>query len=34
MKFVFNHTTFDPDFDLGQKVLEAYAPRGIIPGKE
>jgi hypothetical protein len=34
MKFVFNHSTFDPDFDLDQKDLEAFAPLGIIPGKE
>jgi hypothetical protein len=34
MQFVFNHSTFDPDFDLDQKDPEAYALLGIIPGKE
>ena len=34
MQFVFNHTTFDPEFELDQKVLAAFEPLGIIPGKE
>lgn len=34
MQFVFNHTTFDPDFELDRKVLAAYAPLGIVPGKQ
>ena len=34
MQFVFNHTTFDPDFELDRKVLAVYAPLGIVPGKE
>jgi hypothetical protein len=33
MQFVFNHTTFDPDNELDQKLLAAYAPLGIAPGK-
>jgi hypothetical protein len=33
MQFVFNHTTFDPDFELDQKVLALYEPLGIEPGK-
>ena len=31
---MFNHTTFDPDFELDRKVLAAYAPLGIVPGKQ
>ena len=34
MQFVFNHTTFDPDFELDREVLAAYAPLGVEPGKE
>ena len=33
MQFVFNHTTFDPKFELDRKVLQLYAPLGIEPGK-
>ncbi len=33
MQFVFNHTTFDPDFELDRKVLALYAPLGVEPGK-
>ncbi len=32
MQFVFNHISFDPNDELDQKVLEAYAPLGIKPG--
>jgi hypothetical protein len=32
MQFVFNHLSFDPDYDLDQLVLEAYQPLGIAPG--
>jgi hypothetical protein len=34
MQFVFNHTTFDPEFELDRKVLALYAPLGVEPGKE
>jgi len=34
MQFVFNHTTFDPQFELDSKILAAYKPLGIIPGKD
>ena len=34
MQFVFNHTTFDPDFELDRKVLALYAPLGVAPGKK
>ena len=34
MQFVFNHTTFDPNFELDSAVLALYAPLGIEPGKE
>ena len=34
MQFVFNHTTFDPDFELDRKVLALYAPLGVVPGKK
>jgi len=34
MQFVFNHTTFDPNFELDNEILAAYAPLGIEPGKE
>ncbi len=33
MQFVFNHTTFDPDSELDQKVLAAYEPLGVAPGQ-
>ena len=34
MQFVFNHTTFDPNNQLDKAVLAAYAPLGVVPGKE
>jgi hypothetical protein len=34
IQFVFNHTTFDPDFELDRKVLALYEPLGIVPGKQ
>ncbi len=34
MQFVFNHTTFDPNNQLDNEVLAAYAPLGVQPGKE
>jgi hypothetical protein len=34
MQFVFNHISFDPEEELDQKLLEAYKPLGIVPGKE
>jgi hypothetical protein len=33
MQFVFNHTTFDPNDEIDQGVLAAYAPLGVEPGK-
>jgi len=33
MQFVFNHTIFDPDDEVEQAVLAAYAPLGVAPGK-
>jgi len=33
MQFVFNHTTLDPDNELDQKLLAAYKPLGVEPGK-
>jgi long-subunit fatty acid transport protein len=33
MQFVFNHTTFDPDNEIDQKLLAAYEPLGVAPGK-
>jgi len=33
MQFVFNHTTFDPDDEIDQKLLAAYEPLGVVPGK-
>jgi hypothetical protein len=33
MQFVFNHTTFDPENALDQKILAAYKPLGVVPGK-
>jgi len=32
MQFVFNHTTFDPENQIDQDVLAAYAPLGVAPG--
>jgi hypothetical protein len=34
MQFVFNHTTFDPDDEMDQAVLEAMKPLGVEPGRE
>jgi len=34
MQFVFNHISFDPKDEMDQKVLEAYRPLGVEPGKE
>ena len=34
MQFVFNHISFDHEDAEDQKVLEAYQPLGIVPGKE
>jgi len=33
MQFVFNHTTFDPNNKLDQKLLAAYKPLGVVPGR-
>ena len=33
MQFVFNHTSFDTDNELDQKVLDAYKPLGVVPGQ-
>ena len=33
MQFVFNHTTFDANSELDQKVLAAYQPFGVRPGQ-
>ena len=33
MQFVFNHTTFDPNDELDQELLAAYAPLGVVPGQ-
>jgi hypothetical protein len=33
MQFVFNHTTFDLDNELDQKLLAGYKPLGVEPGK-
>jgi hypothetical protein len=33
MQFVFNHTTFDPNDEIDQGLLAAYAPLGVEPGK-
>jgi len=32
MRFVFNHTTFDPDNAMDQAVLAAFEPLGVGPG--
>ena len=34
MQFIFNHTTFDPEFELDREVLAIYAPLGVAPGKQ
>jgi len=34
MQFIFNHTTFDPDFELDREVLALYGPLGVAPEKE
>ena len=31
MQFVFNHTSFDPDSELDQKLLALYKPLGVVP---
>jgi hypothetical protein len=33
MQFVLNHTTFDPNNELDRKLLSAYEPLGIAPGR-
>ena len=33
MQFVFNHTTFDPKNELDAKLLAAYKPLGVEPGR-
>ncbi|UCD59187.1 MAG: DUF1214 domain-containing protein [Candidatus Hydrogenedentota bacterium] len=33
MQFVFNHTTFDPDNELDRRLLAAYKPLGVVPGR-
>ena len=33
MQFVFNHTSFDADSELDQKLLQAYEPLGVKPGQ-
>ena len=33
MQFVFNHISFDSDYDIDQGVLAAYEPLGVEPGK-
>ena len=33
MQFVFNHTTFDPNNEVDQAVIAAFAPLGVEPGK-
>jgi len=33
MQFVLNHTTFDPNSEIDQKLLAAYEPLGVAPGK-
>lgn len=34
MQFVFNHTTFDPKNPEDRAVLAAYAPLGVVPGRD
>jgi hypothetical protein len=31
MQFIFNHTTFDPNDEIDQKLLAAYKPLGVVP---
>ncbi len=33
MQFVFNHTTFDSENKLDQKLLTLYEPLGVVPGQ-
>ena len=33
IQFVFNHTTFHPHNELDRKLLAAYEPLGVVPGK-
>jgi hypothetical protein len=33
MQFVFNHTSFDPNNDMDNKVLEVMKKLGVVPGK-
>jgi len=33
MQFVFNHTTFDANDEIDQKLLAAYEPLGVAPGR-
>lgn len=33
MQFVFNHATFDPGNEIDQKLLAAYEPLGVAPGR-
>ncbi len=34
MQFVFNHTTFDPNDEIDQKLLAVYEPLGVAPGRD
>ena len=34
MQFVFNHTTFEPDDEVDQKILAIFEPLGVAPGRE
>ena len=34
MQFVFNHVSLDPNDEMDQKLLEAYAPLGLGPAKK
>lgn len=34
MQFVFNHTTFDPENEIDQKLLAVYEPLGVVPGRD
>lgn len=33
MQYVFNHTTFDPENEMDQRLLAVYAPLGVVPGQ-
>ncbi len=33
MQFVFNHTTFDSNDELDQKLVAVYEPLGVVPGR-